>query len=82
MRLLKNNMRIEGNNVYISRYEVATAFFRTEEEGNVDMANALNVIINIFCDEEQKLKRNITELPFDILTYRKVIDYIEKTALY
>lgn len=82
MEMLKGNMRKEGNNVYISRYEVATAFFRTEEEENIDMANALNAIINVFCDEEQKLKRNITELPFDVSKYRNVIDYIEKTALY
>lgn len=82
METSKKNMRIEGNNIYISRYEVVTAFFRTEEEENVDMANALNVIINIFCDEERKLRRNITELPFDISTYKNVIDYIEKTALY
>lgn len=82
METLKSNMRIEGNNVYISRYEIATAFFRTEEEENVDMADALNVMINVFCNEERKLKKNITELPFNILEYKKVIDYIEKSALY
>lgn len=81
MERLKNSMRIEGNNVYISRYEVVIAFFHTEEEENIDMANALNAIINIFCDEERRLKRNITELPFDISTYKNVIDYIEKYAL-
>lgn len=81
MEFSNNNMRIDGNNnIYISRYEVVSAFFSTEEDENVDMANALNQIFNIFCEEERKARRNITELPFDMNTYKRVIDYIEKTS--
>ena len=82
MEIIKNSMRIENNSVYISRYEVATAFFRTEEEENIDMANALNKIINMFCEAERKAKKNIVELPFDITIYKNVIDYIEKSCIY
>lgn len=80
MEIIKNTMRIDGDNIYITKYEIAEAFFRTEEEENADMANALNQMINMFCEEERKSRRNVIELPFNIKTHKNVIDYIEKSV--
>lgn len=80
MEIINKTMRVEGNEAYISRYEVLEAFFRTEEEENVRMANELNKIINVFCEIERQTRRNIIELPFDIEEHKQVIEYIDKIS--
>ncbi|MBQ8825122.1 MAG: hypothetical protein IJZ64_07860 [Ruminococcus sp.] len=77
--MVGNSVRIIGNQAYISRYEVMEAFFRTEEEENEDMAVKLNEMINIFCDEERKTKRNVLSLPFEVNLYENIIEYINST---
>lgn len=76
MKALGNNMLIKNNTAYISKYEVISAFFRTEEEDNASMADKLNELINMFCNAETQNKSNVTILPFDINKYQSVIEYI------
>lgn len=82
MEIINETMHINENQVYIRRYEIMKAFFRTEEEENIEMANILSKMLSVFCKEEKKFRRNITELPFDINTHQNVINYIENTNLY
>lgn len=81
MEIVGKSMNIEGKDAYISKYEVMEAFFRTEEEENVNMAKELNKMINIFCDSERKNRRNVILLPFDIETYKHAIDYIGQVSV-
>lgn len=81
METISKTMRVEGNNIYISRYEIIEAFFRTEEEEDENMANELNKMINVFCEAERKTRRNVSELPFDANTHKNVIDYISKISV-
>lgn len=74
-------MHIEGNNAYITRYEVIDAFFRTEEEENLKMAMELNKMINSFCEQERYTKRNVALLPFDIGLHKDAIEYIRQVSL-
>ena len=76
MKASGKNMLIKNNQAYISRYEVMSAFFRTEEEDNESMANKLNELINMFCNAETQNKSNVTILPFDVNKYKSVIEYI------
>lgn len=75
--MVGKKMNIKGNKAYISREEVILAFFRTEEEENEGMAIKLNEMINIFCKSERKERRNIPVLPFDVDSYKSVIEYIK-----
>lgn len=70
-------MTIKGHWAYISRYEVISAFLRTEEEGDEAMANQLNELINMFCKAEVKQRSNVPVLPFDKRKYAEAIAYIE-----
>lgn len=81
MEIIGKGMNIKGNEAYISKYEVIEAFFRTEEEENANMAKELNKMINIFYDSERKNRRNVVSLPFDLETYRHVIDYIGSVSV-
>lgn len=74
-------MNIENGKATISKYEVMKAFFLTEEEDDVDMANELNKMINIFYEQEQRTRRNVTELSFDIGSNQNVINYIKKASI-
>lgn len=74
-------VHVVGNDAYVSRYEVAEAFFRTEEEENMVMAIELNKMINVFCEEERQTKRNVIALPFNTETYKQAIDYINNMQL-
>ena len=74
-------MNIKNGKATISKYEVMKAFFLTEEEDDVDMANELNKMINIFYEQEQRTRRNVTELSFDIDSNQNVIDYIKKASI-
>ena len=62
--------------MYISKYELIKAFFKTEDDDDFDMAIELNRMINEFCQMEQKMKSNIVELPFSQTDYEKAINYI------
>ena len=74
-------MKTDGTSTIITKYEVMEALFRTEDEENVKMANELNRLFNTFYEKERLTRRNITELPFDIDTFRTAIDYIKKSAV-
>ena len=63
--------------VYLSRYDVIQAFFRTEDEENEDMAKQLNIILNCFCAEERSKGKNVSELPFSKEVHKKTIAYIQ-----
>lgn len=71
-------MQIKNNQAMISKYEVLTAFFRTEENNDVDMASKLNDFINQFYDQERQTRRNVTELIFEInKSNENVISFIK-----
>lgn len=71
-------MQIKNNQAMISKYEVLTAFFRTEENNDVDMASKLNDFINQFYDQERQTRRNVTELIFEInKSNESVISFIK-----
>ena len=78
MKASGNNMLIKNDKAYISKYEVISAFFRTEEEDNASMADKLNELIIMFCNAETQNKSNVTILPFDVNKYKSVIEYIGK----
>lgn len=69
-------MHRKQNVMYISKYELIKAFFKTEDDDDLDMAIELNRMINEFCQMEQKTKSNIVELPFNQIDYEKAINYI------
>lgn len=73
-------MKIQNNYATITKYEVMEAFFRTESENNIVMAEELNKILNIFYEMELQTRRNVTELPFDISLNKNVINYIKQSA--
>ena len=75
------SMHIESNKAIISKYEVMKAFFLTEEEENVNMADELNKMINVFYEQERQTRRNVTALPFDVEANRQVIDYIKRACV-
>lgn len=81
MEIMVKTMHIESDKAIISKYEVMKAFFLTEEEENINMANELNRMINAFCEQERKTRRNVTTLPFDLETNRQVIDYIKRACV-
>lgn len=81
LEILTKSMQIKENHALISKYEVLAAFFRTEENEDINMANELNKLINQFYVQERKTKRNVTELPFDIEANKDAIDYIKKTFM-
>lgn len=71
-------MQIENNQAIISKYEVLAAFFRTEENDDIDMASKLNELINQFYVQERHTKRNVTELTFEITNSNEnVISFIK-----
>lgn len=71
-------MQIENNQAIISKYEVLAAFFRSEENDDIDMANKLNELINQFYVQERHTKRNVTELTFEITNSNEnVISFIK-----
>ncbi len=70
-------MRIKDNMATLSKYEILEAFFRTEDEENIDMADELNRLINVFYEKERLICRNITELSFDIDENKDAIEYIK-----
>lgn len=79
MRKTMNPTRKQKNKTIVKKYEAMEAFFRTESEGNSDMAIQLNDLICHFYEQEQIYRRNITELSVDFDTYKQVIEYIEKS---
>lgn len=74
-----NSIRNQKPRTIVKKYEAMEAFFRTESEENDDMAIQLNDLICHFYEQEQICKRNVTELSVDSDTYKKVIEYIEKS---
>lgn len=71
-------MQIENNQAIISKYEVLAAFFRTEENDDIDMASKLNELINQFYIQERHTRRNVTELTFEITNSNEnVISFIK-----
>lgn len=71
-------MQIENNQAIISKYEVLAAFFRTEENDDIDMASKLNELINQFYVQERHTRRNVTELTFEITNSNEnVISFIK-----
>lgn len=81
MEIMVENMHIKENKAIISKYEVVNAFFLTEEEENASMACELNKMINAFCEQERKTRRNVTTLSFDVESNRQVIDYIKSACV-
>ncbi len=81
METMINNMHIESDTAIISKYEIMKAFFLTEEEDNINMADELNKMINAFYEQERQTKRNVTSLSFEIENNRQVIDYIKKACV-
>ena len=77
MNLASTVLRTKENIVYLSRYDVIQAFFRTEDEENEDMARELNVLLNHFCTAERNNGKNINELPFSRDLHQKPIAYIK-----
>ena len=81
MENLVEDMQIESDKAVISKYEVLEAFFRTEDEENVNMANELNEIINEFYVKERQTRRNVTAMPFDLNQYKTAISYIRQVGV-
>lgn len=74
-------MHIENDTAVISKFEVMKAFFLTEKEDDVSMAEELNKMISVFYDHERRTRRNITTLPFEIKAYKRAIDYIKRACV-
>lgn len=78
METLTKIMQIKNKQAIISKYEVLAAFFRSEENDDIDMANKLNELINQFYVQERHTKRNVTELTFEITNSNEnVISFIK-----
>lgn len=80
MEVATKVMQNVGDDVLISRYEIMQAFFRTEEEDNLGMADALNSMLNDFCDSERETRNNVVSLPFNKKAYQNVIEYIQQSS--
>lgn len=78
LETLTKIMQIKNKQAIISKYEVLAAFFRSEENDDIDMANKLNELINQFYVQERHTKRNVTELTFEITNSNEnVISFIK-----
>lgn len=78
METLTKIMQIKNKQAIISKYEVLAAFFKSEENDDIDMANKLNELINQFYVQERHTKRNVTELTFEITNSNEnVISFIK-----
>lgn len=77
MNLASSIFPTRENIVYLSRYDVIQAFFRTEEEENEDMAKELNILLNCFCTAERNKGKNISKLPFRQDIHQESIAYIK-----
>ncbi len=74
-------MTLTDTDAQISKFEVMCAFFRTEEEENVEMARELNKMLNAFYRIERRKRQNVNSLSFDIQRYKKAIEYIRDALL-
>lgn len=77
-----NTMYVADDLAIVSKYEVIQAFFLTEEEENMSMAEELNKMINKFYAKERETKRNVTKLEFDVKSHKQTLEYIKKACLY
>lgn len=78
MEISTKIMQINNNQTMISKYEILAAFFRTEENNDIDMASKLNELINQFYVQERQTRRNVTELTFEITkSNESVISFIK-----
>lgn len=69
-------MTLTETDALISKFEVMCAFFKTEEEENLEMALKLNKMLNVFYEIERQKQQNIISLSFNIKDNRETIDYI------
>lgn len=76
-----SKMKVTSNMATISKYEVMAAFFRTEEDDDVDMAIELNKLINKFYDQERQTRRNTNYMSFDLDEYKSAISYIKQACM-
>lgn len=73
------SMTLTDTEAQITKFEVMCAFFRTEEEENIEMARELNKMLNAFYKIERRKRQNVNSLPFNIQRYKKSIEYIGKS---
>lgn len=81
MEIMVRTMNIERDKAIISKYEVMKAFFLTEEEENMNMADELNKMINVFYEQERRTRRNVNTLSFDVEKNKNVIEYIKRACV-
>lgn len=81
METLAKVMLVENNMATISKYEVMEAFFKTEDNDDVMMADELNKLINKFYDQERQTRRNVNYMSFNIDEYKNAIAYIKRTCM-
>lgn len=79
MKLASEIKQNKKDIIYLSRYDVIQAFFKTEEDEDEEMAKELNVLLNCFCLEERRKKRSINVLPFSADMHKRTITYIKSS---